>query len=527
MITLSSIPRIVLGRDPLFVTFQTDNFQSQAGSYAFEIFKLSSLPGNGSVLTITIGTDSYVFTCATNPGGSDKQFAVPNNGESILDYTTRVIYPLLKNNYYINAICDVTLSGDKITITKLEKESCPIVVSSAGFSHTGVYGGDGADVIYRENFKINYRIVSETTGKPLIEYRSLEPDADGMAEVDISCFTKNIAISSFVFNSETVHELLAADSVPVYVQCWESYGFDSDAVRSQMQNSPVFNVINGESSYMDQALLNSQDKTWADNISKCRWLTKKPNNCNVLPNQKILLKLLFYSFTKADILFVVKYTDADGSLTYSKTQITKPDLYSINQFDASPERHNISDTCAKIDVYLETSLGTLLSDSMTFNIDRNYHYVTRQYLFENPLGGFDSIQALGAGTATGSYKRVKTRSALKKKHINTDRQTKVVAVTPETKCVVNLGFTNNWGDNRFAWGNFVHQFNSTKNAFEIIQGIAYPIDIITKSQKLIDDNIYLDDTKKIEYTRAYVETAPENIPMLDGAYSDHYNEQYD
>jgi len=106
--------------------------------------------------------------------------------------------------------------------------------------------------------------------------------------------------------------------------------------------------------------------------------------------------------------------------------------------------------------------------------------------------------------------------------------TKVLAVNQETNFKVNMGFSNNWGASNQAWANYVRQLYSTLEAYEIIQGEIYPIDILTSDQKLLEDENYLPDFLELEYTRAYVEKgATSEIPALQGSYTNQYSESYD
>lgn len=535
MITLSSIPHVNLARDPLFVTFITDNYKQSNGAAAYQVFKLTSLPSANDTLTIsTSDGKQWVFTFVAEPDDSGLQIETPPAGQTIDDYTQSYIYPALLANYTLFefATIDYAVNLLNVTITAREKAFNPITVTANGFTIQGVYGGNGSAEVYRENFKINYQLYSTDTDLPISGIRSLEPNALGKLDVDIHKLIEGLANNTFIFDAANVVEPLPNDIYRVYIKYWESYGLGTAFTNRKTKNSSSFNLIEAASSFIDQAELNEQGKTWIDTVGtrKPVWLTKKPQVCSILPDQKVLLKifardfLVYYDQT----LLTIRKTDVNGVITKQQITITDDVKLAIYQFDVSPNRLNIGNNIASYEVFIEgASGGEPRTDVLTFKIDRTYYNNIRQYFFRNSLGGFDTIQGVGIGKTDADYKRERASVNLPNKHVRTDRETKVISVEEKLDFKANLGFGANWGEGKHAWANYIRNLYSTEEAFEIINEVLYPIDITTSKAPLVDDNNHLPDYT-LEYTRAYVERgAPSKIPALQGAYTNQYTEQYD
>jgi len=263
---------------------------------------------------------------------------------------------------------------------------------------------------------------------------------------------------------------------------------------------------------------------------KNTWLTRKPKICTILPDQKVLLKLFVYQFPQYASLFVtIATTNTLGQVVKIQQALGNTDLYLLFQVDASPLRHGFTADIVKMDVYLEASTGgELFSEILTFNIDRNYYNNIRHFFFRNSFGGFDSLQSVGLGSVKESYNRIRATNQIPSRHIRTDRETKTISVDQQLEFKANIGFLNNYGDSNQSWANYVRELYSTLEAYEVIIGEIYPIDILTSDQKLLEDENYLPDFMELEYTRAYVEKgATSEIPALQGSYTNQYTESYD
>lgn len=532
MITLSTIPNIVLSRDPLPVDFATSNFKLTTGAKAVYSFRLVDLPSTNDTLTITINGVEHVFTCKLMPDDSGYQFSEPTLAETIgndvAGYVGRALRPALLANYYINSSFAVTGAGDTIILTALDEKYQTIAATASGFTLAISVGNTaGANATYRENFKINYQIVDAITHAPITSPEALEPDANGEVTIDISEFLQGLAINSFNLNSNNLYyELSTAHLKRVYLRCWESYGINPVTVLKNTKTTDFY-VMEAASSWIEQARLNEYSQWWYDGqLTNKFFLTKMPRERNVLPGQKVLLHYLHLDTGGGLILKIKLFINGveDDLLFYNVPYAGANKLY---QFDVSPEKLGLNSDITSYQVWCENSIGNTVSEMRTFTIDKNYYNNIRFFFFRNALGGYDTIQALGSGTVEESYTRERTTVQIPPRFKVTDRETRIVNIDQQLSFKANLGFMNLQGEGRDRWANAIRQLYSSFEAYEIINGELYPIDIIRDKQRLLDDDNYLPDFFEMEYTRAYIEKgAPSDVPQLEGAYSQQYSPQY-
>ncbi len=537
-VTLSHIPLIALARDPLPITFTTDNFKTSNAAKATCLLEIVTNPAVGYSFDVIFNNQTITFSVVTTPDDSGTQMRTINGGETLNDWVENVLVVILNKNKAVSEVFNVQygISGPKhADFESLIAESISdLDIDVSGFLNANkVISSTGADAIFRTNFKINYQLVYYDTNLPFTNVESLEPDADEAVTIDISELLEGIAENNFVFEATEAWEILPNDIVKYYIKYWESYGIGDAFTNRAVNTTPLRRVIEGATSWIEQAKLNETDEFWWDAQLKNPWLTKKPTVSNILPDQKILLKFVQYfngnEGTGINYNLVIKAFDANNDATTITINIGIIDQYDIVQIDASPQRHNIATDIVRIEVSIQSSYQqSILTPIYTFKLDRSYRNNIRYYFFRNSFGGYDTLQGLGITEAEENYKRQRATTQLPTNFTRKNRETRVVSVDNQVSFNANLGFMNNWGDGVNAWANYIRELYATDEGYEIIQGVYYPIDVLTTNQKLLEDENYIPEFLELEYSRAYVEKgAASQIYALEGSYTNQYTEPYD
>jgi len=522
MITISSIPTVVLARDPLPITFASNNYEQTEGEKATAYIDFLRLGVIGDEFVFTFFDISYTFTCdgltpiyLKDPTGL---IFSPGNAETIDDYVQNVMLPLLQNHYGLTRYFRFYHNGtaNRIFIEALTEgyiDPFTIIDTPTNFL-TYVKGIPfGVNPGYRENFKINYEVVDAVTDQPLSPIESLEPNSGGEITVDIHEFLEKLASNTFELDSDYPFSTQFDNLKKVYIRFWETYGLDTPAVNAM--NRTEFYVLEAGTSHREKAILNELGLRWYDvQLTNKYFLTKMPQDRNVLPGQKILLKWLQLSSSPGIILNIetLRIINNSPDTQLIQSSVMSPAQYQVYQFDVSPVRHNMASDIVSFRVWLTNSASAIISEIRTFTIDRNYYNNTRYFIFKNSLGGFDTIQALGYYRSDEEYKRERISVQLPPNYNLYHRETKVVSISQQTVFKVNLGFLNLHGAGREKWVNAVRELYSSTEAYELVDSELYPIDILTDKQKLFENDNYLPDFFEMEYAWAFTDNgSPSNL----------------
>ena len=530
-ITISTIPTVILAKDPLPITFITDNFKTDDGSFASISLEINAPLNDGEGFDITFNSKTLEFLIKDAPDDSGLQIRSTNGGESLSDYVSAALIPALRENIDIVEVFRIgKINPNGFFITALERAEISDLAfaptGGAAFIGTSIF--NGSDITYRNNFRINYEIIDNATNLPISNIEALEPLSDSTVTIDISEIIQGISKNEFIFNSANAYDLLPDNVERIYIRYWESYGLNENATNRKVLSTSGLYLIEGATSWIDQALLNEESKFWWDTISKDTWLTRKPNGAYILPDQPLILFLLNTANYGGTVNFNIESFIGEISQDLKQFSLSNPNQYTIYQFDASPKRHSIADNIEYIEVYYTFGTGNLLSDKLTFYIDRSWHQNIRYFFYRNNFGAFDSLQSVGLGEVQENYKRNRSTLQIPPRFTTKDRETKIQSVEKQLTFKVNLGFLNNYGVGLNAWSNYIRQLYSSLESFEIIRDVIYPIDGTTTKQKLLEDLEFIPDFFEFEYVRAFIEKgATSEIPALQGSYSDQYDESYD
>lgn len=532
MITFSTIPKIILAKDPFFVDITSDNYKLSEGSGSSLTFNIAQIFTIYDNFTISIDSVEHNFSFTESPDDSGTQLGLSLADEAVADYIARVILPALQVYYPIVSVISVSATGISITLTALNDE--PIKLSF----RQSIYDTEAGEMVvsptitcvvyadsFKENFRINVELVDKKTGTTVIERRAYEPNENGLIQQNFSQFVRKLAETNFDIVASGVTNL-SSDIRQLYFRVFESYGVGDDYTISRVYNSDTFYLLQGATNWLAQAVLNATDQSWYnEQVANRSFLTNAPNLLNIVPGQKICLKYLHLTTSPNNTLVFQQLSD--GTVTSeTETAFTGVTQYSVYQLllDFS----TIDDATDQIKVWIKDVSGSIISEIRTYNVDRTYYSRLRYFVFRNPKGAYDTVYATGIGSSQEKLTRVETDNVLPAKHTVKDREIATADVDQNPIFKVNFGWLNQYGINIEAMANYLRQLLGSTDIYELVDGTLIPIRITNGNTSLLEDEQYLNGDFEISYTRAFVERGGATVPIVTGgAYTDKYSAAYE
>ena len=180
------------------------------------------------------------------------------------------------------------------------------------------------------------------------------------------------------------------------------------------------------------------------------------------------------------------------------------------------------------EVWLTDNAASALTEKRIYYLDSTFYKQTRFFIFENSLGGFDTMRATGIATAKANYTRTQVSMLLPVYYTSKDREVMQVNQEESRKFTVNFGIMNNISGDLYAqdWKNYARQIELSEKAYEVINGRTVPVLFNTDEVELHSDNSRIYDLV-LTYERAFIDNAysDDEIPIK-GDYNDDYYYDY-
>lgn len=176
-----------------------------------------------------------------------------------------------------------------------------------------------------------------------------------------------------------------------------------------------------------------------------KFLTWMPDSRKVLPGEQIFLYWLNNSNTATEFIYVniaVYYDDnTDETITgvLSITRESNMAVYAIPVGPTALELNELAKIVTKYSVWLTDDDDDRLSEVRTFILDYNYYRKTRQLIFANGLGGYDSLSLTGRGGEKLSVSQFSSERMPDVESLPTYSETVINTITGERQLNIATG----------------------------------------------------------------------------------------
>jgi len=387
---------------PLYLS--VDDVVDTAGVKFDEILEIKAVCTATQTLIFIYGTENIVFTCAASPDDSGKQFAI---GANKLDQRD-IIIAALRSNYHIYR--DFELSeASTITPEYAIRIKARVAGSNYNISHSGsvinynVFSSvSGVDAVRKENYKVLADVHLYTDDGVEIVKMQQVPASDNTVYFDL----KDILLAHVSramdlpdYNQDDITELTNRMK-KYFVRYGVQYG--NPVMPRLITQSPDFTAMLG-------GLDAKMHKVYDENFLY-RWCTDPVSGprrfLTWCPNEKVI------NINQIEFLYI-KISDKIGSVVNLRTDIYYKNGSSALALDTgishtiATDYHKLlcipvsayilnfnDDDVAYYDVYLNVD-DVQYTEKRRYVADTRCYYSEHYFLFQNSIGGMDTLRTTG------------------------------------------------------------------------------------------------------------------------------------
>jgi len=490
---------------PMAFRLQTDKYVQTPGQKIAVVIVITpgNEPGVGDIIEIASNwgfTLTFTFV-ASNP--STNELTAYSSG-TLAAYIAQLIAEL-QQNYVIGTFFDLADTSPlgytfgSITLSKRDSGIINLSGNTGGFSvvHSNVV----IDPVYRPNFSFILELYVEQPynsgnyGKATSQLANAVfnpvPNADSQADVYINDVLYSFL--TFDFPQLPADNILAKLCTNIQVRCWlritEAYG---NPVTVQPWSQSLYRFGFGvKGTIKDSEYNQAYDPSPAAGPTVNKFMTRCPDK-EVLPNQPEWL-----TYRRDDVAInniLIKVTFADGTLYSAGTapQINKSTLDAVSGendvimieagyaqlgLDALPS----SSPVAKWEIqFLDAANDTLYKPKVYYLKDQPFLYV-RYFIFQNSLGGVDTLRCTGTLTKLHKVEREKSYRAREFTFQNPQRL--VISTVTDEEMMYEL----NTGHIKKAYADYLQEFLRSEYVYEYKNGAYYPVQIEPGSWELFEE----------------------------------------
>lgn len=405
-----SIPDIVLVGNPVPVQVNTPTVIS-GGSEGYFIINFSGTPSNGQTITFD-WTDqngvsrSITLTCKTQRDLDGTTFNDNSAGLSTDDYFERMVAEW-QQNYTLYQNFDIFYAGSsQVNLTAKYPADISPSLSHTISNISSTSKSSGSDKQVESNHSVILDIWMEQTlnGGDFEHLATLEKAVQEGASNDHARFF--------------IQEILANDYLQPDLPEYDNFseiGIGGQQIKrfflkyAEKKGDPVDiklykGTVNKAAKRGHLAFMDFKDSgTFSANYPESKFLTNQPNKKPVTTEQREYLYWVSPDQggnTKTYELHAEIYYEDGTSGTHmlKSFDVTDFEVFYVaaGADQLSIESYNTNKMVKSYDVWLEDQANSnKVSDVRTYLIDRKYYRNETYFLFENELGGFDTLRATG------------------------------------------------------------------------------------------------------------------------------------
>ncbi|MCX6232751.1 MAG: hypothetical protein NTZ33_14530 [Bacteroidetes bacterium] len=504
MISTTKFPdALALVENPVWVGLHTDNLYSGVNTKASIHLKFTSFATAGDSFCLNFMGNAMVFSFATFPDNTGTQL-LPDGGGLPINIWYNILCTVLSKNYLVSKYykAEVTSLGVMLSaiVSGSDYNITATAINVAGMTSTPT---SGIDAVQREGFKIILQLLSATDD--IVYEEVLDVDASGNAAVDISEILLPQLENKFTFPSVSYATFIKHSGMckAFSVRFAEKYE-NTVFVFSQKY---AFHAIKAGISKLDQAVFNSNNSSfYAKLLATKGFLTNAPRVQHITPTGRGRLyfcNMQGYTTIKTMVEFYV-----DNSLDETVAQETISGLAAFDVLELITDPYfYIGPSNNKFVFYLTDNDDNPISEKVTYIIDTDTYYNSREILFRSGQGGYDIFMMKGAGIADADFERKLFNKALPLNFTTDTTETSQGNVLQHKNLTVNSGWIT---AAELMWLNDIFM---NKEVYLLLNNKAVPFVIINKKQTLKKDNNFL-YSLEIELQESYSNTHNSDLNNL-------------
>ena len=243
-------------------------------------------------------------------------------------------------------------------------------------------------------------IISEM-GSPFttIHTDNIQPDNDGNAMFDISEIIKNQVTPSLPWpldeNSQAVKDEEAV--FKFHFKIYEGYGLPFETYAPVITSDSLYAIPGGLSFDLLTEIENADSNQYSFLMANQLFLTNQPRNKRSSSKQTETLRWFNYQIEAVPAkLFVKQFSFNTEESTITELWSGTLDELSLYDFNITPDiAFSLADNTDKWEVYLTDDTLSVISEVMSYRLPDLPYKNNRVLMFQNSLGGFDSVLATG------------------------------------------------------------------------------------------------------------------------------------
>ncbi len=439
-------PLVAISGNPVYFKLATDNNIEIPGIRSIAQLIFVSVATENDTLTLSWADKVLVFTFKDTPDESGLQLPTSPSHEG--DWTA-LITSLLSLNYYIDKDFIVTTSATDIFFTSRLGSSANIMAIEFSWTGTepGAYYGGGTDEVARTFFKIGLQllILNGSTFEKVGE-DALPVDNNKMALFDIHNLFADQLESEFKFPDASDQLIILRSNMcrEYRIRYFERFG--SGQTPQILTESDSFFILKAGISHLQEAIYNRQESSlWEKITYNDYFLTWQPKSKLIDRYQtEKLYYLVQDTKTSLDLKIEITYNDGTAQSTVTKESIANPQVKGVYEFALTLNTLQLSgydgSTIQHFRAWVEDGDSNRISEIRTFEMDYEPHENIRYFLFQNSLGGFDTLRITGDVSDSIEHERVDITKILGSAFTEVDHKIEAGIIREIKKYSANTGW---------------------------------------------------------------------------------------
>jgi len=226
---------------------------------------------------------------------------------------------------------------------------------------------------------------------------SLEPDSQGNVTFDISKLIRNLITASFQY-PQSEDNLVYKDTGAVcqfWIQLGDGYGIIFERQPMQSYEGPYYAIPGGLSDWVLEEIEGEEGNTFTFLQENKMFLTNQPESKRVRTGQPEYLRFFNCNSISQDITLKLKEYNLDGEVTNTDILSSTLEEFSLYSFDVTPGiAFTLQEDTDSWEIWLESD-SIAISEVMSYRLDEQREPRSRFFIFQNSLGGFDTVAATG------------------------------------------------------------------------------------------------------------------------------------
>lgn len=405
------VSTITLSGNPVLFSFSSDSSLESTGVPATLTVSFTTAGSEGESITLTWVSGSVTFIFRDEPDDSGLELS-SRQVEAILNKWVEIIAGEIGSNYLVDRFYRVSFLGNTLTLAARNPGS-EYTLALTSDDNLGVIAEsiEGEDAIIRPFFKVGIQVVLGTgESTHILGEEYLPVDTTGSATFDLHEYFSDSATSlTFPEASDNLAILHPESCREYYVRYFEQYGIPP--VARKINTAGPFYVLNGGLSGIQLGKYRREGSDfWAKLCYNQYFLTWQPKTKWVDPYQSEKLFYLVREEYPSIVMRVETYfTSGFSTNPVPKVLIENPVKMGVYEFICTLAVLQLDGWDTEFidyyEVWIEDDQVNRISEIRRFNVAHETPPFARYFLFQNSLGGWDTLRTTGKGSSAFEYER--------------------------------------------------------------------------------------------------------------------------